>query len=81
VRAVDDPQRLAAALGPLGSGELLAILLRPVEERVTLIGMLHPRGGGSTELAETLIDLEIDEPRRHEVIAALRSIVQVDDLP
>ena len=75
MRAAENPQRLAEALGPVGSRDLLAILLRSTDDRVALSpGRLYPRGAGSTELAETLIDLEVDEDRRHEVIEALLAI-------
>jgi hypothetical protein len=79
MRAAENPQRLAEALGPVGSRDLLAILLRSTDDRVALIGRLYPRGAGSTELAETLIDLEVDEDRRHEVIEALLAIVPPED--
>jgi hypothetical protein len=79
MRATHNPQRLAEALGPVGSRDLLGVLLRSTDDRVALIGRLYPRGGGSRELAETLIDLEIDGARRHEVIEALLSIVPPED--
>jgi hypothetical protein len=75
---VDDARQLADALGERGSRELLAILERPIEDRVALIGRLYPQGGPPKELAEMLIDLEADDAGRREVIEVLRAAIPRD---
>jgi hypothetical protein len=79
---VDDGRRLASLLGPRASKELLAILLRPTEDRVNLIGRLYAEEGSARQLAEMLIDIESSSAvDRGEVIDALRAIVPSEEQP
>ncbi len=56
-------ERIVAVLGEPAAHELLDVLTRPPEERVAVIGKLHARSE-TRALAESLIDLEEDEPAR-----------------
>jgi hypothetical protein len=76
---VTSPQDLVEVLGDRGCRELLALLMRPTDDRVALIGKLYAEGGNRRELAETLIDQEADEVGRWEVIDALRAIVPPEE--
>ena len=68
---VDLGSRIVLALGPGGAGELLDALTRPEVDRANLVGRLSVRDD-TTWLAELLIDIEVDEPIRLQVVDALR---------
>ena len=66
--------RIVAAVGEAGARELLDVLARPEADRAALIGRLAVRDDGEW-LAELLIDLEVDEVARLNMVEALRRVV------
>lgn len=66
--------QLLEALGPGEARDLLDALTRSEAERAKLIGRLNVRDDAAW-LAELLIDIEVDEPVRLQVVDALRSVL------
>jgi hypothetical protein len=75
---VDLGSRIVGALGPGAAQDLLDALTRSEVERSKLIGRLHVRDDAA-RLAELLIDIEVDEPIRLQVVDALERVIDGPD--